>query len=164
MIQGLEALLKETRKEDKFYLIAWIWTCLHRTVDCCQGGGWSPSKDFKGHHWKDPSPILLISSLRVLKSIGKIPSQSSPHWTVSPLSAFPHKEVPGPSLSLWPSAGLSLEVPCLEVGSPELGMVLQMWPQKDRVEGVDYLPWPAGHTLLMHPRIPLAFLAIRAHW
>ena len=39
-----------------------------------------------------------------------------------------------------------------------------MGPHQGSVEGKENLPRPAGHTLLlMHPRIPLAFLAARAH-
>ncbi|PKU38718.1 rna-directed dna polymerase from mobile element jockey- hypothetical protein [Limosa lapponica baueri] len=36
----------------------------------------------------------------------------------------------------------------LELGSPELDTVLQMWPQQGRVEGEDNLPQPPGDTFL----------------
>ena len=49
------------------------------------------------------------------------------------------------------------------LGSSELDTVFQMWPHQSRVEVEDHLPRPDGHSPLMHPRIPLAFMATRAH-
>ena len=62
-----------------------------------------------GHHWKEPGPIHLTSTLQISIGIGKIPSQSSLGWTVTGLSAFPQKgDAPGSPSSLWPFVGLSL--------------------------------------------------------
>jgi len=36
-------------------------------------------------------------------------------------------------------------------------------PHQGKVEVEENLPQPASHTLLIHPRIPLALLATRAH-
>jgi len=42
--------------------------------------------------------------------------------------------------------------------------VFRMWSHQGRVEGEDHLPQPAGHTLLMHSRILLAFLTTAHCW
>ena len=38
-----------------------------------------------------------------------------------------------------------------------------MWLHRGRVDGEYHLPWPVATFFLMHSRIPLAFLASRAH-
>ena len=69
---------------------------------------------------------------------------------------------------LWgPSMGSTLRDPCLlGLRSPELGTVLQILPQQNRVEEEDHRITTSLTLLamlfLMNPRIPLAFLTTNA--
>jgi len=87
---------------------------------------------------------------------------SSPYRTSPELSAFPHKgDASGPIIFVAP-AGLSLEIPCLELESPEVDPVLQMCPPRGRTGKSSPTPfWP---TLCNTPGVPLAFLAMKAHY
>jgi len=68
-----------------------------------------------GHHRKELGPILLTLTLWIFVSADEIPPQFSfSQAEQDQLSTFPHTgDVPNPKSSLLPSAGLSLEVPCL---------------------------------------------------
>lgn len=65
----------------------WNFLCLFLPLDPCP---------VATHYWEKPGPIHLTPILSIFTSVDKIPSQTSPCWTVSATSAFPHKrEAPG---------------------------------------------------------------------
>ena len=78
-------------------------------------------------------------------------------------------DAPGPASSLCPLLVSLQEIPvCFVLGSPELGAVLWLRPdqagQRGRAEG-DITSLVLLATIpLMHTKVPLVFLATRAHW
>jgi len=74
---------------------------------------------------------------------------SSSDWTVPGCSALPFTEDCSRPLIIFISLrwALSKRSLSVELGRPELGPVLQMWPHQGRVKGKKHLPRPAGHTL-----------------
>ena len=90
--------------------------------------------------------------------LNKIPCQPSPLQLNSP-------RTPGPSPSWCPSAGLSLEVPCLSVNwgaqtwTQHSRCGLSIAEQRGRITSLDLL----ATLFAMYPRIRLAFWATRSH-
>lgn len=103
--------------------------CAHCFLSCC----WAPLKQ-----------ACSAPSLQVFTDIGEIPLDPPLDWTAPALSPSHIWDALEPLSSL-------LDSPCyihvsLVMGSPELELVLSVWPHQCRVEGKDCLPQPTGNT------------------
>jgi len=103
-----------------------------------------------GHQWKESSPILLTSTLKIFLGIYKVPSQPSPGWTSPAPSVFPRRrDALVPSSSVQPSSGLSPVVPHLSwTGEPRTGHITPDEASLGQSRGGGEPPRPAGHTPL----------------
>ena len=105
---------------------------------------------------KSPQPQLDSCVLDVYKYWWDLLSAfSPPGGTVPGLSAFPHTGDAPYSLNIFVALHWALPTRSLyflELRSPELDTVLQMWPHHGTAEGEDHLLWPAGHTLYNAPQ------------
>lgn len=97
-----------------------------------------------GHHWKELGSIFTLS-LQVFVHIDENPSPSepSPGWTDSGLSAFFQRRLTSvPSISLWLFVGLFPIHPHLSLlGRQEWDPILQVWPNSPQ-------------HILVHTRLP----------
>ena len=98
------------------------------------------------HQWTEFIPIDMTATLQIFINGDEIPPQPSPlHAEQTQVSHLFFAWAMLLAPHLLPSARLVLGDSHLEQGSPELDMVLQMWPHWGRVDKKDHAPQTAGH-------------------